>query len=211
MKPEHRFHSYITAVTVTTMYFVIQHLSPLLNNGVYSYLKPAAALLLSVGVYKLLATTLQSSARKIGLVKRHLLGANYVNGTWVGKFKSSTGALVYTVEHFEQTLSSLKIRGQAYGDSGEPYAQWTSVSETIDEVAGILTYTYNCDKPSEKGSFQGVCVFQFERTNETCGPDRIRGYSADLVDGVRTSNYETKISEELLPFGEAIVKARALP
>ncbi len=210
MKPEHRFHSYVTAATITAMYFVIQHLLSLIDESTYPYLKPASALLLSVGVYKLLATTLQSTARKINFVKRHLLGANYVNGTWVGKFKASDGAFAYTVEHFEQTLSSLQIRGEAYRESGEPYAQWISLSETIDEMAGSLTYTYNCDKPSDKGSFQGVCVFQFERSNETCGPDRIRGYSADLVDGVRTPNYETKISEELLPFGKALTKAREL-
>jgi hypothetical protein len=31
MKPEHRFHSYVTAATVTVMYFVIQHLLPLVS------------------------------------------------------------------------------------------------------------------------------------------------------------------------------------
>lgn len=192
------------------MYFVIQNLLPLIDDSTYPHLKLASALLLSVGIYKLLATTLQSTARKKNFVKRHLLGAKYVNGTWVGKFKASDGTFVYTIEHFEQTLSSLKIRGEAYRYSGELYAQWISLSETIDEVAGSLTYTYNCDKPIDKGSFQGVCVFQFERSNETCGPDRIRGYSADLVDGVRTPNYEEKISEKLLPFGEALAKVRVL-
>jgi len=210
MKPEHRFHSYVTATTVTVMYFTIQKLLPLLqlNPNVDSYLKPMCALLLSVGVYKFLATVLLGFARKTKLVKRHLLGASYLNGTWIGKFKTADSSTVYTVEHFEQTISSLKVRGQAFRDSGESYAQWNSASETIDEVSGLLTYTYNCDKNGEKGSFQGVCVFQLERKDETCGPKRMRGYSADLVDGIRTENSELKISEDLIPFAEALRAAR---
>lgn len=210
MKPEHKFHSYVTAATVTVMYFAIQQLPPLLRpeSPLATFLEPIGALLLSVGIYKLLAGILLGFARKLKFVKRHLLGASYVNGTWIGKFKGSDSSIVYTVEHFEQTLSSLKIRGQAFRESGESYAQWTSESETIDEVSGMLTYTYNCDKTNDKGSFQGVCVFQFERKDETCGPMRIRGYSADLVDGNRTENRETKISEDLLPFDEAILAAQ---
>jgi hypothetical protein len=190
------------------MYFVIQHLSPMIEGSTTPFLKPTGALLLSVGVYKLLASLLLSTSRKIKFVKRHLLGATYVNGTWIGKFRLADESFVYTVEHFEQTLSSLKVRGQGFKGSGESYAQWTSVSETIDEVAGLLTYTYNCDKTNDKGSFQGVCVFQFERADETSGPSRIRGYSADLVDGVRTENIETKLSEDLVPFNTALLKAR---
>jgi hypothetical protein len=212
MKPEHRFHSYVTSATVMVMYFAIQKLLPLLQlePNVDSYLKPVGALLLSIGVYKLLATTLLGFARKLQFVKRHLLGANYLNGTWVGKFEASDSSIVYTVEHFEQTLSSLKVRGQAFRESGESYAQWNSTSETIDEISGLLTYTYNCDKTNEKGSFQGVCVFQFEREDETCFPTRMRGYSADLVDGIRTENNESKISDDLLPFAMAVSAAKQI-
>lgn len=210
MKPEYRFHSYVTAATVTVMYFAIQKLLPLLqlDSNVDSFLKPIGTLFLSIGVYKLLATSLLGVARKMKFVKRHLLGASYLNGTWVGKFTSADSSVVYTVEHFEQTLSSLKVRGQAFRDSGQSYAQWNSESETIDEISGLLTYTYNCDKTSDKGSFQGVCVFQFERDDKTCGPNRMRGYSADLVDGIRTENNESKISENLVPFAEALRAAR---
>lgn len=210
MKPEHRFHSYVTAATVMVMYFALQKLMPLLqaHPSADSYLKPIITLLLSVGVYKFFATFLLGLARKINFVKRHLLGASYLNGTWIGKFESPDASVVYTVEHFEQTLSSLKIRGQAFRESGAPYAQWTSEAETIDEISGILTYTYNCDRASDKGSFQGICVFQFERENETCAPVRMRGYSADLDDGIRTANSESKLCDSLLPFEESLLKAR---
>lgn len=212
MKPEHKFHSYVTGATVTIMYFVIQKLLPLfhLEPSIEPYFKPVGALLLSTGLYKLLAFGLLGFARKLKFVKRHFLGASYLNGTWIGKFTASDASTIYTVEHFEQTLSSLKVRGQAFRASGVSYAQWTSLSETIDELSGLLTYTYNCDKTNEKSSFQGVCVFQFERQEATRGPTRMRGYSADLVDGVRTENRETKISEDLLSFEEALRAAQQI-
>ncbi len=52
----------------------------------------------------------------------------------------------------------------------------------IDNVAGLLSYTYNCDEDSIKSSFQGIAVFHFERSDENCAPTEIRGYSADLID-----------------------------
>jgi hypothetical protein len=213
MQPEHRFHSYVTAATVTVMYFVIQKLLPLLplEPNVESYLKPLGSLLLSIGVYKFLATVLLGFARKLKIVKRHLLGARYVNGTWIGKFQNSGNLVVYTVEHFEQSLSSLKVRGQGYLESGESYAQWNSEAETIDEFSGQLTYTYNCDMTSDKSSFKGVCVFHFQRENETCGPTGMRGYSSDLVNGQRTDNSEVKISEDLVSFEEGLRAARKRP
>lgn len=194
------------------MYFVIQHAVPLLdvNPRIAVYLKPLGTLLLSIGIYKLLATLLLASSRKIKFVKRHLLGPSYLNGTWVGKFRTSESSIVYSVEHFEQTLSSLKIRGQAFSVADESYAYWNSLSETIDVEAGVLTYTYNCDKNDDKGSFQGVCVFQFERSDETSGPQGMRGYSADLIDGKRTENRETKLSEDLIPFAQALETAMQL-
>jgi hypothetical protein len=208
MKPEHKFHSYVTAATVTIMYFIIEHLSPLISGSAIPFAQPVGTLLLSVGVYKLLAGFLMSTTRKFKFVKRHILGASYVNGTWIGKFRLPDESFVYTIEHFEQTLSSLKIRGQGFRSSGESYAQWSSVSETIHAEAGLLTYTYGCDKTNDKSSFQGVCVFQFERKDETSGPTCIRGYSADLIDGVRSANIEIKLSEDLISFNEALNEAR---
>ena len=174
MKPEYRFHSYVTAATVTVMYFVIQHVVPLLtlSPALAPYLKPVGTLLLSVGVYKLLGALLLAFSKRLKFVKRHLLGPHYLNGTWVGKFEASDASTVYTVEHFEQTLSSLRVRGQAFTKDGQSYAYWNSLSETVDAESGLLTYTYNCDKNNDKGSFQGVCVFQLERRGCRCENDR---------------------------------------
>lgn len=210
MKPEHRFHSYVTAATVLMMFYFIRDIVPQLNfsPAINKFLHPVVSLLTSIGIYKAFATLLLKAAKQWKWVKRWLLGASYLNGTWVGKFQGTSGETILTVEHFEQSVSSLKVRGQGFRLDGT-YAYWNSVSEMVDEEVGLLSYTYNCDKTSDKGSFQGVAVFHFERSNEACAPSSLRGYSADLIDGHRTENAERKISEDLLPFADALLQAKA--
>jgi hypothetical protein len=207
MKPEHRFHAFVTSTTVLVMYYFIQHLVPMLHfSPPFDHvIKPVASLLSAVGIYKTLASFLLLLTRRWKWVMRWFLGSSYLNGTWIGKFHTSTGEVIFTVEHFEQTLSSLKIRGQAFHAGGSSYAYWNSVSESIDEAAGLLSYAYNCDKNAENNSFQGIGVFHFERRNERSAPYIIHGYSADLVDGERSENTESKISENLIPFKEALI------
>jgi hypothetical protein len=65
-----------------------------------------------------------------------------------------------------------------------------------------------CEKPVENISFQGVGFFQFERNDESKGPQRISGYSADLTDGKRSENREIKLSNKIIPFEQALAKAK---
>jgi hypothetical protein len=97
-------------------------------------------------------------------------------------FGAPTGDKTFTVEHFEQTLETVTVRGIAYRGDGSPYAHWTSIAVSIDAAAGTLTYTYNCDVYARTSSFQGVAVFPFERETPRDAPTTIDGYSADLVE-----------------------------
>ncbi|PBP47703.1 hypothetical protein CCL11_08690 [Pseudomonas syringae] len=207
MSPEHKFHSHVTTATVLLMFYVIKYISPQLifSPEVDRYIQPVAIFISTVGIYKLIANIILSLANRWGWVKRWLLGAHYLGGTWVGSFKSASGETIRTVEHFEQSLSTLKIRGQAFDEHGESYALWHSVSENIDTNSGLLTYTYNCDKDSDKASFQGIGVFHFQRNDASSAPTIIRGYSADLSDGKRTDNEEKKCSDDLITFKEALL------
>ncbi|WP_146052103.1 hypothetical protein [Pseudomonas syringae] len=207
MSPEHKFHSHVTTATVLLMFYAIKYISPQLifSPEVDRYIQPVAIFISTVGIYKLIANIILSLANRWGWVKRWLLGAHYLGGTWVGSFKSASGETIRTVEHFEQSLSTLKIRGQAFDEHGESYALWHSVSENIDTNSGLLTYTYNCDKDSDKASFQGIGVFHFQRNDASSAPTIIRGYSADLSDGKRTDNEEKKCSDDLIAFKEALL------
>ena len=205
MTSEHKFHSYVTVATVMVMYFMIEHVAPLLND--YGFAKPVITLLTAVGIYNLFAKILTSMARNWLWVKKHLLGASFLNGTWLGEFISNDEKII-TVEFFDQTLNHLVIRGEAFDEAGNSYAQWISKASFINDTDGVLTYTYTCDKDNSDSTFQGVCVFNFEREASYLPPAFIKGYSTDVIDGVRTCNRERKISDKLIPLENALVVAK---
>lgn len=210
MTPEYKLHLHVTVVTVVLMFYVVDLVVPRLTFSpeLNHYIKPLVIVFSTVGIYRAFAVLVVGLAKRWNWVKRWLLGPYYLGGTWVGSFKSASGETIRTVEHFEQSLSTLKIRGQAFNELGESYALWNSVSENVDAVSGLLTYTYNCDKDSEKYSFQGIGVFHFQRTDSSCAPTSIRGYSADLIDGKRTDNEERKYSERLVDFNDVLLAAK---
>src|SRR5690606_3137476 len=127
----------------------------------------------------------------------------YLDGTWVGKFVTDSCDQKITVEFFEQTISSLIIRGEAFNSDGTTYAQWTSVAASINATDSVLTYTYTCDSSVDYSTFQGIGVFKFERKGSHCPPTYIKGYAVDTKDGVKTENREKRISEGLLELHEA--------
>ncbi|AGH81193.1 hypothetical protein PCNPT3_06265 [Psychromonas sp. CNPT3] len=206
MTSEHKFHLYVTVATVMVMYFMIENVAPFLNE--FGVAKPIVTLLSTVGIYNLFVKTLSSLARNWLWLKKYLLGATFLNGTWVGEFKGSNNEKIITVEAFDQTLNHLVIRGESFKENGESYAQWISKATFINETDGVLTYTYTCDKDDDKSTFQGVCVFNFERAAAHLPPTYIKGYSTDVIDGVRTSNREKKIDDKLLPLLEAFELAK---
>lgn len=210
MTPEHKFHSYVTTLTIIVMYFIVSELVPIIDSVGDSsmYLKPLVSVLSAFGLYGLFAKVMNGIACNWNWLKRHLLGPTYLNGTWVGRFINSQNEEKITVEFFEQTISSLTIRGEAFNSDGSTYAQWTSIAASINERNGVLTYTYTCDSHIDYSTFQGIGVFSFERKSAHLPPTFIKGYSADISDGVRTENREKRISEKLLESHEAYELAR---
>jgi hypothetical protein len=202
MTPEHKFHYYVTIATIVVMYLFIKHIAPAFSD--YALAAPIITLFTTVGSYNLFAKILASMAKHWLWVKQHLLGESFLNGTWVGEFYSN-GEKVITIEVFEQSLTSLVIRGEAFTESGKTYARWTSKSASINKIEGSLTYHYTCDKDNCNATFQGICVFQFDRVDEKSPPSSLKGYSVDVTDGKRTNNKELKISNKLLTYEEALL------
>lgn len=205
MTPEQKFHSYVTSVTVFVMYFLIEKLTPYFNQIEHGsdYIKPIVSILSAFGVYTLLAQLLITVSRNWQWLNKFLLGANYLNGTWVGNFTNNRGEKKITVEFFEQNLSSLVIRGESFNiEDGSTYAQWTSTASSINVVDGVLTYTYTCDSNVDYSTGQGIGVFKFEREGSHMPPTFIKGYSVDITDGVKSENREKKISDNLYELQE---------
>ncbi|MBA1419620.1 MAG: hypothetical protein FAF03_01840 [Epsilonproteobacteria bacterium] len=205
MTPEYKFQAYVTGFTVSIMYIVITEIIPMFDDikSWSEYIKPLVTLASTAVVYQTLSKSLLVLARNFNWLKKHLLGVQYLNGTWVGKFTVANDEPIFTVETFEQTLSALHISGEAFDMKGSTYAQWESVAVSIDK--GVLTYTYSCRRNEENFSFEGIGVFKLDGNP----PTYLRGFSADLTDGgKRNENREKKVSDKLLTFDEALELAK---
>ncbi len=212
----------VSTLTVAAMYAMLHYLLPalpstpatisrylpFLSNGQIAELSAALiTVLAAVGTYKLLASILIRLADRWSLIKSAIFGASYLEGTWIGQFQTAGGPK-WTVEHFEQRLDEVVIRGWAESQDKSQYASWTSEAVSVDGGRGTLMYNYKCDLFGSKTSHQGIGVFQFERLAFWKAPFGITGYSADLVDGDRSENHEYKISNKLLTLEEAFERAR---
>jgi len=208
------------------MFLVLRYVLPMLQSSVvqpgilarkvflfinaYDLIELALTAFATVGVYKLLAALLISFSDRVPFLKRFIFGPVYMEGTWIGRFDTPTGQK-FTVEHFEQKLNGIVIRGWASNENGSRYAEWTSIAASVDAERGLLTYTYDCDILCRNTKQQGIGVFQFERSAHWRAPTSMTGYSADLIDGERSENHEFKIEDKLMDLNSAMAKARELP
>lgn len=170
----------------------------------------AFGLTLSVGIFKLASSLLNATIVHVCCVKKIVLGNEYMHGTWVGYFIGNNGEKRIYVEHFEQDLEHLTIRGTAYTENGDFFAQWQSEPAAIDQRKGRLVYTYMSDVIYKQETRQGLGVFQFIRTNLNQPPIELKGYVVDLDQGKRLKSEETKISDELLAPKDAIKTANEI-
>jgi hypothetical protein len=208
MSASSRFHWFVTTSTITVMYWVLYYLgktfpSPSTLN-IYS--KTVIVYIGSVAFYQLLASSLRWLFDHVRWVRRKVLGPEYLEGTWIGCFAGQGGEKQFTVEHFEQTLDGIVIRGYAQNETNALFAQWTSKSVAIDSVKGTLTYSYDCDLRASKG--QGLAMFMFQRKDFHKPPGGLVGYSADLVDGIGSPNTEYKLSDAQVILAEAMEAAK---
>jgi hypothetical protein len=212
MSPETRFQSLVVGATVSLMFAGVMWLSPfLVGAGSFRLaLGATAGLLASAGTYRLLATGLSALFLRVEPLKAWLLGPSYLHGTWVSFFQSNAGDTHYIIEWYEQSLSTLTIRGASYTEAGDKHAQWVSQAAFVDAREGRVIYTYTGDILRYPVTYQGVGVFQFERSGLTSAPTAIEGYAADLIDGVRTGAREEKAGRKLLSKEQALPLSRKI-
>ena len=169
--------------------------------------KALAALVGSAAFYQLLATVLRWVFEHIRFLRKFVYGSEFLEGTWIGAY-GTTPDRRYTVEHFEETLDGVTVRGYAFTEAGALDASWNSNAVLFDSTAGTLTYSYNCDLTASKTSHQGIAVFNVERDSTRSAPRAMIGYSADLFDGSRTTNAEAKLSDKQISLVDAQAAAR---
>jgi hypothetical protein len=210
VKASGRFHIVVSTGTVLVMYAVLTSLLPILEkltplNKLFGSL---VAYFTTVGTYKTVATLLRWLLGLSGKVKAYVLGAECLEGTWVGYFVGHSGEHRFIVETFEQGLDSIVIRGCSFAADGTAHAIWNADGVTLDVAKGTLTYAYWCDIHGRKSRQQGLGVFHLERSTSSSAPTGLRGYVADLADGVRLDVVEQRISDRILDFADGLKEAR---
>lgn len=209
MNPQIKFHSYIVAGTTFIMYGIWH----LINDIIILYPTSAAilALLSTYGIYRLLAKFLLWVFGKIKYIKKCILGANYVEGTWVGIFSSKNGEARYVIETFEQDLSQVVIRGKSFNEDGQILGSWSSDNINIDSKGGKISYYYTSEPFSTPIKNEGIASFHFDRKSGETEPLRMIGFSADLYDGRRISAIKEKFGDKLfIDYQHCLERAKAI-
>jgi hypothetical protein len=187
---------------------------PLLDQRPGWALASSVGFLGSLGLYRVLAVALTVLANKWTWLLRLVLGPRFLRGTWIGRLRTKTGQPRLVVEHYDQTLSSLVIRGQSFLTSRELDATWYTHAAQIDEHSGVLYCFYSSNVLAKHYPVEGIGCLTFDRADSGMAPTGMSGYSIDSDAGLDLPEekrnmikmiYErlSKESDDLITFDEA--------
>jgi FlaA1/EpsC-like NDP-sugar epimerase len=106
-------------------------------------LKALFACFFSYATYKTFVFLIFFLGKRIALIKKLMLGNEYLDGTWIGHYRGVSGNIRYFIEEIEQNLDSIKIRGKSFNEDMELNSTWNSEAVNVDGKSGTLTYTYS--------------------------------------------------------------------
>lgn len=206
-----KIHAFSSTVTVGIMFVSIMFLQPAVSLlGLPEKLVAAAAAVVgSFGIYRLIASVLNSAYEKFLWVRKTLLGKEFLEGTWVGYYEND-GYHNFTIEHFDQSKKLTTIHGREFDAEYKPRASWESDSVTIDLNKKRLVYAYSCNVLHKKEVHEGLGSFAIIAEHPSKYPTKLSGYSTDLIDGDRDPNEEVKIADFVTGDIEALEKARKI-
>jgi hypothetical protein len=212
MSAANRFHLIVSTLTIATMYWLVNQLPlwfPDVKN-VNPVWQAILAVPTTVVFYKAVAFVYRLILNHWELAKKFTFGPEYVQGTWIGRYSNSAKELRLTVEHFEQTIDGLVVRGYAFTDqSATPVVDWTSKAASVNASLGELTFSYNCNNNENNTKFEGLADFKFERKHASSAPEFLNGYSADLIGTHgRFPNRERLMSRKHEPLPKAWAEAK---
>jgi hypothetical protein len=209
MSISNRFHLFIASTTITVAYWLATHIN--ITTHPATRVEPIARLILayigSAAFYQLLATILRWVFDHLRLLRKIVFGDEYLEGTWIGAY-GQTPHRKFTVEIFEQTVDGTVIQGFARAETGVLYAKWTSSAVSFDAGTGSLTYSYDCEILANNMTHQGIAFFTAQRKGPRAAAQGFVGYSADLVDGFRSTNFESKLSDRPIDLAAAFEAAK---
>lgn len=162
-----------------------------------------------MALYRGIASLLFSTFRKNLRLRKFILGAGFLEGTWI-EFFPLEDSYHFTIEFFDQESGETKITGRESDASGKTFASWKSYATSVDLNDRRLTYAYSCDVFDRDRQQQGLGVFDMVGKGKKSQPTILDGYISDLVNGEKDTIKEYKISDELVADDEALIEARKL-
>ncbi|MFC1596177.1 hypothetical protein ACFL4D_02715 [Candidatus Margulisiibacteriota bacterium] len=199
----------ILSITTFIIFTVWTYLTTLISQ--HPFWSVIAACLISLGIYRTLATLLLEVFRNISFIKKWILGPYFMEGTWVGFFVGHNNKIRLFCEIFEQDLSDLVVKGKAFKEDGSYYGYWNSDSVNINVRQGTLSYTYNADVIGNTSINPGLARFNLERSSKNKSPHRMFGYSSDLFSPKKLKAFEDKISDSTdLESADVFAKAKEI-
>ncbi len=208
MNPAAKFHGLTAALTILVMLGAIIYIVPLLKIAVnVPLLFGFVAIVGAVGIYRLLAVGLEWLFRRVLLIRRWIFGPSFMHGTWVGYFIGHAGNKHYTIEHYDQEIEGLSITGRSFTADQNLYSQWQSNSIGMDVRQGSLIFKATLNLLAQPHSEESVNILQFERSAVYSAPTSVTGFSQDLGDDQRIATHAIKVSDQLLPWEEALKMA----
>lgn len=210
MTPTAKFNALLSGLTVFLMFWLVTILAPLLKSVPWysTVMASLAALLSSVGFFRLLSMCLRCLMSKSHKVRKLVLGPYYMHGTWVGWFVGHGGHKRYMVEHFAQDLDTLRITGRSFTDQLMAHGQWKSQSVTVDVEHGQLVFSYFFDVVTNSTALAGVHTSTLDRKSQFDAPTALGGFAHDMNDPTRIAVHSEKISDDLLSFVDAAKEAK---
>lgn len=200
-----------TAATVAVMFFAIVWLQPLILAVRPTYIVAGgiAAALASFGAYRLLAGGLVWLFGKSILLRKHILGRGFLEGTWVGHYLHGDQHR-FTIEYIDQATGTTVIHGREFDAVGKTRASWSSDTVSIDVGRLQLVYAYTCKVFERKHVQEGLGVFAIVCEASRKPARKLDGYAVDLIDGDRDPNAEHKISDTPVSDERALSEAKRI-
>ncbi len=172
-------------VEISSNPFVTQYyISSIVVSGIFS-----------VGMFRTLFFLFNVLLNNFTILKKLILAEQYIEGCWIGFFKSKDNEIRLYCEYFEQSLDNIVIRGNSFYEDGNFHATWKAENVTLNAENGTLNYSYYADPINNSIINPGYASFSLRRKTKYSAPYEMIGYSSDLHDSSKLSSMEYKVKD----------------
>ena len=190
-----KFHSIVISLSTLIYFSVYEEASKLIQ--IHPIYKIALSSLATLSLYRIIAGLLSKIFDRVRPLRKWILGASYMEGTWIGFYIGVSGQPRFIIERYEQDIYKTVVRGHAYKEDKSYHTIWTSKPASINLEAGEISYMYELKGISDKTNGNGIAFFNFVRDGQDSPPRELKGFSADLQnDGKRSRSNEKKLSDD---------------